>query len=252
MRRQERRAIPRAWTGLVLAERGVYARWRFRRLTRWGWPPCLRINPGGPFRPTDQGRGVPLQTVGPAPGTTGQGPGIACPGRPRPLHRTRLAWGDAKAEEPGRRLTARPPEARTACGEGGRAGMAQGCKITQRAGWPWHRPPMTPPARAARRWLAVAVAPLWLLSVGGEAEETLPASTGLAVPARVPPPARTRRATRLRLGSILRRGWPLLLVALLAQVPRPMGRCIPEPWPAVLAPEEAPPSLPALILPQAA
>jgi len=111
---------------------------------------------------------------------------------------------------------------------------------------------MTKPERAARLWLAVAVATLWLLSVGGEAEETIPASTLLDVTALVPQPARTRRATRLRLVSIFRRGWNLILVALLDQVPRPMGRFIPEPWPAVLVPEEATPSLPALVLPQAA
>lgn len=128
--------------------------------------------------------------------------------------------------------------------------MEQGFTITKRAGWPWQRTPRTTPERAARLGLAVAVATLWLLSVGGEAEETIPASTVLDVTARVPQPARTRRATRLRLVRIFRRGWNLILVALLDQAPRPIGRFMPEPGPAV--PEEAPPSLPALALPQAA
>ena len=63
---------------------------------------------------------------------------------------------------------------------------------------------------------------------------------------------RTRRATRLRLVSVFRRGWNLILVALLDQAPLPMGRFVPEPWPAVPVPEEAPPVLPVLALPQAA
>lgn len=130
--------------------------------------------------------------------------------------------------------------------------MEQGFKITTRAGWPWQRPHMTKPARAARLWLAVAVATLWLLSVGGEADETIPTSTILDVTALVPEPLRTRRATRLRLVSVFRRGWNLILVALLDQAPLPLGRVIPEPWPAVPVPEETTPALPALGLPQAA
>jgi hypothetical protein len=101
-------------------------------------------------------------------------------------------------------------------------------------------------------WLAVAVATLWLLSVGGEAEETMPASTVPDVTALVPTSPRMRRATRLRLVSVFRRGWNLILVALLNQAPLPMGRFVPEPWPAVSVPEEETPSLPELVLPQAA
>ena len=42
-----------------------------------------------------------------------------------------------------------------------------------------------------------------------------------------------RHATRLRLVSIFRRGWVLILVALLRQVPLPLGAFLPEPWPSV-------------------
>ena len=60
---------------------------------------------------------------------------------------------------------------------GVRAWIEQGFKVTKRAGWQWQRTRMTQPDRAARLWLAVAVATLWLLSVGGQAEETIPEST---------------------------------------------------------------------------
>ena len=60
------------------------------------------------------------------------------------------------------------------------------------------------------------------------------------------------RTLSLRLVSVFRRGWNLILVALLDQAPLPLGRFVPEPWPAVLVPEEATPSLPVLALPQAA
>jgi hypothetical protein len=130
--------------------------------------------------------------------------------------------------------------------------MEQGVKITKRAGWQWQRTPMPKPDRAARLWLAVAVATWWRLSVGGEADATIPASTVPDVTALVPTLPRTRRATRLRLVSVFRRGWNLILVALLDQAPLPLGRFIPEPWPALPVPEEATPSLPALAMPQAA
>ena len=90
---------------------------------------------------------------------------------------------------------------------------------------------MSDPQRAARLWLAVAVATLWLLSVGGMAEDALPASTLLPLADADAPPARSRRATHLRLVSIFRQGWITLLVALLNQRRLPRGRFIPEPWP---------------------
>ena len=149
-------------------------------------------------------------------------------------------------------LTDLPPEASTACWYGVRAWIEQGCKITKRAGWQWQRTHMTQPDRAARLWLAVAVATLWLLSVGGEAEETIPASTVPDVTALVPRQPRMRRATRLRLVSVFRRGWNLILVALLDQAPLPVGRFIPEPWPVVAILEEQSALLPGLEMPLAA
>ena len=55
---------------------------------------------------------------------------------------------------------------------------------------------MTEPHRAARLWLAVAVATLWLLSVGGAAEETIPEGTLLDVSAALACQRWQHRATR--------------------------------------------------------
>ena len=252
MLRQVRRAVPRSWTVIVLADRGLYARWLFRRITRLGWHPFLRINTGGTFRPKGHVRGVPLKTLVPELGTAWQGTGIAFKGRHRQLHCTLLACWEAGYKDPWLILTDLPPEASTACWYGLRAWIEQGFKITKRAGWQWQRTHMTKPERAARLWLAVAVATLWLLSVGGEAEETIPTSTVPDVTALVPTQPRMRRATRLRLMSVFRRGWNLILVALLDQAPLPLGRFVPEPWPMVPVPEEETPALPVLALPQAA
>src|SRR2546430_5459263 len=51
MLRHVHRAVPRTWTVIVLADRGLYARWLFRRITRLGWHPFLRINTGGDLPP---------------------------------------------------------------------------------------------------------------------------------------------------------------------------------------------------------
>jgi hypothetical protein len=249
---QIRRAVPRSWTVIVLADRGLYARWLFRRITRLGWHPFLRINTGGTFRSKGHVRGVPLKSLVPEPGTAWQGTGIAFKGRHRQLHCTLLACWEAGYKDPWLILTDLPPEASTACWYGLRAWIEQGFKITKRAGWQWQRTRMTTPERAARLWLAVAVATLWLLSVGGEADEAIPASTVPEVIALIPMPLRLRRATRLRLVSVFRRGWTIILVALLEQAPLPMGRFIPEPWPAVTARRELAPLLPDLGVPLAA
>lgn len=90
---------------------------------------------------------------------------------------------------------------------------------------------MSDPQRAARLWVAVAVATLWLRSVGGMAEETLPASTLLPLASADCPPSRPRRATQLRLVSVFRQGWITILVALCNQRRLPLGRFVPEPWP---------------------
>jgi hypothetical protein len=91
---------------------------------------------------------------------------------------------------------------------------------------------MTDPARAARRWLAMAVATRWLVSVGGEADETLPVATVPDLATALLPPPHSHQAAHLRLVSVFRRGWNLILAALLNQLPLPHGRLVPEPWPA--------------------
>ena len=78
-RRPGRRALPRTWTVLGRAERGVDARWVLRRSTRLGGPPCWRIHVGGPVRPTGPGRGGPWKPLGPEPGRAGDRERLARP-----------------------------------------------------------------------------------------------------------------------------------------------------------------------------
>jgi len=231
MLRQVRAAVPRRFCVLVLADRGLYARWLFRQIVRLGWHPLLRINTGGTFRPAASAHYQPLRELVPQPGTQWVGAGTAFQGPRRRLNCTLLARWEAGYADPWLLLTDLAPSAGEACWYGLRAWIEQGFKITKRGGWQWHRTRMTDPQRAARLWLAVAVATLWLLSVGGMAEETIPESTLLPLAADEFPASRPRRATQLRLVSVFRRGWITILVALINQHRLPLGRFKPEPWP---------------------
>lgn len=235
MLRQLRPAIPTPMTVIVLADRGLYAGWLFRRIVRLGWHPFLRINTGGTFRPDPQATFRPLASFVPRPGTRWQGTGTAFKSSQQRLRCTLLAWWEEGYKDPWFILTDLPPEASDAGWYGLRAWIEQGFKVTKRAGWQWQRTRMTDPQRAARLWLAVAVATLWLLSVGGAAEESIPESTLLDVSAALAGQRRQRRATRLRLVSIFRRGWITILMAVLSQAPLPLGCFLPEPWPAIPA-----------------
>ena len=231
MLRQVRVAVPRRFFVIVLADRGLYARWLFRRIVRRGWHPLLRINVGGTFRPAPSTRYQSLRSLVPQPGTQWAGAGTAFVGPRRRLNCTLLARWEEGYADPWLLLTDLAPTAGEACWYGLRAWIEQGFKITKRAGWQWQRTRMTDPHRAARLWLAVAVATLWLLSVGGEADATIPIETVLPLPVDGFRSQRQRQATRLRLVSIFRQGWMLLLVALLNHRRLPLGHFVPEPWP---------------------
>jgi hypothetical protein len=177
-----RAAVPRRFFVIVLADRGLYARWLFRRLVRLGWHPVLRLNVGDTFRPAASARYQPLRSLVPQPGTQWVGAGTVFVGPHRRLNCTLLARWEAGYTDPWLLLTDLAPSAGEACWYGLRAWIEQGFKITKGAGWQWQRIRMTDPQRVTRLWLAVAVATLWLLSVGGEADETIPTATLLTLP----------------------------------------------------------------------
>ena len=62
-----RPAIPPGWPVIVLADRGLYAPWLLRRITRLGWHPFWRINTGGSFRSTGAPCWRPLARFAPRP-----------------------------------------------------------------------------------------------------------------------------------------------------------------------------------------
>jgi hypothetical protein len=100
------------------------------------------------------------------------------------------------------------------------------------AGWQWQSTRMVDPERATRFWLAIAVATLWVLSVGGEADANIPVASLSALPENNHI-ARHRTPTKPhpRLLSCFQRGLTIIITTLIAQRHLPFGRFVPEPWP---------------------
>src|SRR5215212_10994769 len=224
-------SVPADWTVLVLADRGLYARWLFQHLVKRGWHPFLRINLGGNVRPQGSATFRPLTTLVPHIGRAWGGR-VTCFSSPESqLACTLLARWDADYAEPWLILTDLAPEAAAAAWYGMRSWIEGGFKDLKRGGWQGHQTKMTDPARATRLWLAMAVATLWVVSVGGEADATLPVSGLEELPALHVARRRGTRRARARLLSCFRRGVLVILGALLKGEALPLGRFVAEAWP---------------------
>jgi hypothetical protein len=223
-----RDGVPADWTVMVLADRGRYAQWLFHAIVALGWHPLLRITQPGKFRPRGWYHWVPFATWVPAVGRRWQGQGTAFTGNDTQLNCTLVGCWDAGHQAAWLVLTDLPPPAAQVGWYGLRAWIEQGFTRLKSGGWQWQSTRMDAPIRAERRWLAIAIATWWLLSVGGEAEAALPAAT-------LPPVlgAARRQGHGWRVVGIFRHGWNLILAALLTHHPLPQGRGCPEPWPAL-------------------
>jgi len=110
--------------------------------------------------------------------------------------------------------------------------MECGFKDAKRGGWHWEQTKMTDPQRAERLWLAMAVATLWVVSVGCQAEVSQPVAVLDDLP--LLHIARRRVGTERAQGRVLscfRRGRLLLVAALINRQSLPVGQIVPEPWP---------------------
>jgi hypothetical protein len=142
------------WTVIVLADRGLYARWLFTTIQALGWHPFLRINrqghyrlPPAAFRPLTQ----VVSRVGPW--WAGR---VTCFVTPaRQLTCPLLARWDAGYRDPWLILTDLPPTTVDVAWYALRAWIECGCKDSKRGGWHWEQTKMLAPARAERLWLAL-------------------------------------------------------------------------------------------------
>lgn len=221
--------IPDDWMVIVMADRGLYARWVFEAIEKCNWHPFLRINHGIFFRPKDEKEFKALYLSFQQPGCTWSGTGTCF--KKNSLEATLLVQWEDGFEEPWLILTNLPSTQALPCWYGLRSWIECGFKHIKSSGWQWQYTRMVDPERASRFWLAIAVATLWVLSVGGEADANIPVNSFEALPENHIARRHSPKASYPRLLSCFHRGVMIIVTSLIAQRQLPLGRFLPEPWP---------------------
>ncbi len=250
--------VPAGFTVIVMTDRALYARWLYREIQALGWHPVMRITKQSKFRERGSRRAVTVTDLAPQPGCRWQGRGTAFPRHAeRRLDCTLMACWEEGYEEPWFLVTDLAPEEAEALWYGMRSWIEGGYKLLKSGGWEWQATRMTDPGRAERLWLVLAVATLYVVAIGGEADEAEFADATAPEPAdqsarrtpvggqrgrspadrrcgRAASPAREPRrrpsGTKRRLVGIFAQGLAVLVSLLVGghELPRPSWR--PEAW----------------------
>jgi hypothetical protein len=234
------KAVPADWMVMVLADRGLYAKWLYEHIVQLTWHPFLRINCTGKVRPVGENHFRWLSSLVPEVGTKWSGVVDCFAGVQSQLHCTLLARWDEPYAEAWLVLTDLAPQAANIVWYSMRNWIEAGFKDTKRGGWQWHQTKMKDPERAARLWVAIAVATLWVVSVGGQAEATATCSGLEVLPEQHIARRTATKRSQPRLSSCFGQGIRLILVALLQQEGCPVGCFWAEPWPSELVPRKKP------------
>lgn len=176
--------VPQDGKVFVAADRGLYADWLFQEIVDLGWHPFLRINHQGQYQSSDSSSWQPLAKVVSSTGTSWSGK-VTC-FKTNPIKCTLLArWDDGYAD-PWLILT----DLKSTDADISWYGFRSWIEARKRAfarrmfhslvecsyrdvksdGWQWHKTRLREPDRAERHWLAMAVAMLWMVTLGGEQE----------------------------------------------------------------------------------
>ncbi len=224
-------SVPEHWTVIVMSDRGLYAPWLYAKIVLLGWHPFMRINKQGNFRPQGEGKFRSLATAAPSAGSAWCGKVECFSGEKSRLQCTLLARWEKGYEEVWLIVTDLTPAQATAVWYGMRSWIEGGFKDTKRGGWGWHQTKMVDPERAERLWLAIAVATLWAVSVGGEVDANLPVSSLEALPQTHVARRTATKRSRPRMLSCFARGIITIVGLLIRGDGLVLGRFVPEPWP---------------------
>jgi hypothetical protein len=164
-----RDALGDGWQVLVLSDRGLESKELFEAITAGGWHPFMRVKKAGHFRPEGWRKGQALKQFSPTVGSRWRGRGVAWPTSSR-LPCTRLACWEEGHEEPWLIVTDLAPGDARAVWYAWRSWIEQGFRDLKSDGWDWSKTRMTDPDRVARWWTAAALAALWVLEAGAEAQ----------------------------------------------------------------------------------
>ena len=244
-------AVPPEWDVIVLADRGLYARWLWDAIVAWGWHPFLRINIGSKARLPGEETFEWLSRWVPTPGTSWQGQVECFASKKGRVNGTLLMHWEPGYESAWVILTDLEPEEARVSWYGLRTWIEGGFKDFKRGLWDWHQSKMTHASGVERLWLAMAVAQLWCVSLGCQAEAKLEAAVlehepGTSLPERHIAHRRRKRAAgqlpARRLSCVVR-GRLILLAMQYQSEPFTVGSLQAEPWPeTITAPQKQPKS----------
>jgi hypothetical protein len=164
--------VPPGWQVLVLTDRGMYSPRLFHCLVRQGWHPFLRIRAQGFWRPMGSPKWRDLTKLPLLKDRTRAWAGEVFKNDEGRLKCTLVGYAGDGHAEPWLIVTDLAPEVAQASWYGLRSWIEQGFKRLKGEGWRLPRTRIRSCERLERLWLAVAVATLWVLEVGGEAEVT--------------------------------------------------------------------------------
>ena len=144
------------------------ADWLYQEIVNLGWHPFLRINHQGQYRNSNSDSWQPLTTVVKDQNQDWSGQ-VTC-FKTNPIDCTLLArWDDAYAD-PWLILTDLEPKNAEVSWYGFRSWIECSYRDLKSDGFGWHKTRLRQPDRAERHWLAMSVAMLWILTIGGEQE----------------------------------------------------------------------------------
>ena len=213
--------VPRDWKVIVAADRGLYADWLYQEIVNLGWHPFLRINHQGQYKLPDSSSWNSLATVVPSTGKSWSGQ-VTC-FKTNPLDCTLLARWDEGYAEPWLILTDLDSADGNVCWYGFRSWIECSYRDVKSDGWKWQRTRLRNSERAERHWLAMAVALLWTITLGGEQEaqshDQLICEKELSFP-----------ITPIRQISCFLNGLLTILARLLMGQPITLGRLFPLPF----------------------
>jgi hypothetical protein len=145
---------------MVLADRGLYARWLFNAIVANGWHPLLRINAQGCVCLRETGQRLPLAHLRrQCRGRVWQGPVICFTGQQQLVCTLLVQWDEAQ-QDAWLMVTDLPRAECSASWYSLRMSIEAGFKALKSGGFHWQRTRMTDPARAERLWLVLALASL--------------------------------------------------------------------------------------------
>ena len=160
--------VPPEYFVIVSADRGLYADWLYQEIVKLGWHPFLRINHQGQYRNLSTDSWQPLATVVTHHNQNWSGQ-VTC-FKSNPINCTLLARWDDGYTDPWLILTDLKPVEADVSWYGFRSWIECSYRDIKSDGWQWHKTRLRQPDRAERHWLAMSVAMLWMVTLGGEQE----------------------------------------------------------------------------------